>query len=120
MCGHVFKLARDIDHCMCVCVLACYIAAPARRSVRTQPPRKSTSRSTTVTQPPPSLQHDTHSTAEDDDDDEELDQEESSDGGSVTRCLCGEQRKLYQWCWVYVLSSNAWHSSGTHMQIMSV
>lgn len=85
------KEARDIDYGMC-------IAAPARRSVRTQPPRKSTSRSTTVSQPPPSLQHDTHSTAEDEDDEEELDQEESSDGGSVTRCLCGEQRKLS--CWV--------------------
>ncbi|KAI7884369.1 hypothetical protein K492DRAFT_234763 [Lichtheimia hyalospora FSU 10163] len=70
------------------------MTAPARRSVRTQPPRKSTSRSTTVSQPLPSLQHDTHSTAEDEDDEEELDQEESSDGGSVTRCLCGEQHNV--------------------------
>ncbi|KAI8139219.1 hypothetical protein BJV82DRAFT_627617 [Fennellomyces sp. T-0311] len=75
---------------------------PARRSGRNQAAgRKPTTRSLTLPQqrhdPPPASPQptDTPSAAEDeeeDEDDEEV--EESSDGGSVTRCLCGEQHNV--------------------------
>ncbi|KAI9313876.1 hypothetical protein BX666DRAFT_555477 [Dichotomocladium elegans] len=42
----------------------------------------------------PPMPPDTPSAAEDEDEDEEQEQEESSDGGSVTRCLCGEKHNV--------------------------